>query len=100
MAEQRDRAEEERVRELTKKYTLEKDLALKRQFQECEEDKRLAVMAATKALKDRMFEEFAEDQRLAVAAAVAEEQVNSSERLIFGVFKQNRPWSLIIVFLR
>ncbi|XP_064614825.1 calponin homology domain-containing protein DDB_G0272472-like [Liolophura sinensis] len=80
VAEQRDRAEEERVRELTKKYALEKDLALKRQFQECEEAKRLAVMAATKALKDQMFEEFAEDQRLAVAAAVAEEKERALQR--------------------
>lgn len=68
--EQRNRAEEERERELTKKFLNEKEEALNQQWQDCERRKEEAVAVACEELARRLKHEFVTDKEQAIAEAL------------------------------
>ena len=76
ISEQRDRAEEERMKELRKKLELEKEEALQRQWEECERLKEIAVEEACTALHKRLRNEFAIEKEQAIAEALRKARVS------------------------
>ncbi|XP_071085958.1 uncharacterized protein [Haliotis cracherodii] len=70
VSEQRDRAEEERIKELTKKLQKEKEEALKQQWEDCERLKEIAIADACTALRKSLRNEFALEKERAVAQAL------------------------------
>ncbi|KAK3597339.1 hypothetical protein CHS0354_034581 [Potamilus streckersoni] len=80
--EQRDKAEEERMREVLKKFEKEKAAALATQREELECQKEIAVEEACKALSIRLHKEFLCEKEKAVMEAlrIAEEKFKIREK--------------------
>ncbi|KAK7483878.1 hypothetical protein BaRGS_00024895, partial [Batillaria attramentaria] len=70
VSDQRDRAEEERMKDLTKKLNKEKEAALRAQWEECQRLQEEAVHAACLTLRKRLRDEFASEKEQAVADAL------------------------------
>ncbi|XP_076435566.1 uncharacterized protein LOC143275383 [Babylonia areolata] len=70
VSEQRDRAEEERMKELTKKLHKEKEEALAAQWMECQRLQQEAIEAACNALRKQLRNEFAVEKEQAIAEAL------------------------------
>lgn len=72
---QRDEAEEERIRELTKKMEREKEKALSDQWEECERIKKEAIEEACIALTKKLRNEFVLEKEKAIAEALKIQKV-------------------------
>lgn len=72
---QRDEAEEERIRELTKKMEHEKEKALSDQWEECERIKKEAIEEACIALTKKLRNEFVLEKEKAIAEALKIQKV-------------------------
>ncbi|KAL8612353.1 hypothetical protein ACOMHN_020172 [Nucella lapillus] len=70
VSQQRDRAEEERMKELTKKLHKEKEEALVAQWEECQQLQGEAIEAACNALRKQLRNDFAVEKEQAVAEAL------------------------------
>ncbi|XP_041355057.1 reticulocyte-binding protein 2 homolog a-like [Gigantopelta aegis] len=70
LAEQRDKAEEERIRDLKRKFQLEKEDALVAQLEESEAEKERAVRAACDLLREDLANQFVMERDRAVATAL------------------------------
>ncbi|XP_070173442.1 uncharacterized protein [Littorina saxatilis] len=70
VSEQRDRAEEERMKELTKKLHKEKEEALVAQWEECQRLQAQAVDVACMQLREQLRNDFAVEREQAVAQAL------------------------------
>ncbi|ELT89267.1 hypothetical protein CAPTEDRAFT_227543 [Capitella teleta] len=68
---QRSKAEEEKIRELTKKFEKEKAEALSQQWIECERLKEEAIEEACEALRKQLRNEFAIEKEMAIAQALS-----------------------------
>ena len=68
--EQRNRHEEERERELMKKFMKEKETALEKQWEDCERLKEEAVAVACEALARKLRVEFDVEKELAITEAL------------------------------
>lgn len=75
---QRDEAEEERIRELTKKLENEKKKALEEQWEECERIKKEAIEEACIALTKKLRNEFVLEKEKAVAEALKIQKVSNN----------------------
>lgn len=71
VAAQRDRAEEERMKEMRKKFDKEKAEALREAWEEAERQKEMAIKDACDALRKQLRNEFAIERERAIAAALA-----------------------------
>ncbi|KAL4220445.1 hypothetical protein ACF0H5_020847 [Mactra antiquata] len=82
--EQRNRAEEERERELTKKFLQEKEEALNKQWIECEKLKEEAIAIACEKLTRKLRYEFSieKEQAIAEALRIAKEKYLIRERQV------------------
>ncbi|XP_033760369.1 GRB10-interacting GYF protein 2-like isoform X2 [Pecten maximus] len=72
--EQRDDAEAERQRELTKQLDGEKENALREQWEECERLKEIAIQEACQALTRKLRLDFTLEKERAIAAALKEQK--------------------------
>ena len=77
VSDQRDRAEEERMKELTKKLHKEKEEALMAQWEECQRLQQQAVEAACTALRAQMRHEFEKEKEQAIDEALRAAAVSS-----------------------
>ncbi|KAK0060936.1 eukaryotic translation initiation factor 4 gamma-like isoform X2 [Biomphalaria pfeifferi] len=70
ISDQRDRAEEEKMKEFKRKMEVEKEEALKKQLEECERLKQIAVEEAREAISKQLRNEFAIRKEMEIAAAL------------------------------
>ena len=80
ISEQRDRAEEERMKELRRKVDIEKQDALQHQWEECERLKAIAIEEACVALHKQLRKEFAIEREQAIAEALKKARVSERAR--------------------
>lgn len=85
---QRDEAEEERIRELTKKMEREKEKALNEQWEECERIKLVAIEEACIALTKKLRNEFVLEKEKAIAEALKIQKVLNE---LFSTFHKKFP---------
>ena len=96
MSEQRDRAEEERMKELTKKLNKEKEEALAAQWEECQRLQGEAVEAACSALRKQLRDEFAVEREQAIAEALKTARVSSLHKsLVIKIQSSGLLFSLL-----
>lgn len=81
---QRDEAEEERIRELTKKMEREKEKALSDQWEECERIKKEAIEEACIALTKKLRNEFVLEKEKAIAEALKIQKVKDKSQSWVG----------------
>ena len=96
MSEQRDRAEEERMKELTKKLHKEKEEALAAQWEECQRLQGEAVEAACSALRKQLRDEFAVEREQAVAEALKNARVSSLHTSFVVKIQSSRFFSFFL----
>ncbi|CAH1781842.1 unnamed protein product [Owenia fusiformis] len=80
LAKQRDALEEEKLKERTKLLQHDKEMSMRKQWEECQRIKQLAVTEACENLSRKMRNEFAFEKETAIAEALGQARDNFQDR--------------------